>query len=202
MAGLLMAIAFCLSIKMLIWLLMIHIAYYGVAHRIELLAALLSSVDGSSMIEKDVYHVFNIRQMENKISVLSLNQSQTTQLMTKKLQTCAHQFDQLSKISTALNSIFSLPILLILVTSFINCTLFLYFTISEFFQPTPFKIVVHGQAVNFVTNLIFMVVLLTAPDMPASKVCGVFTKKIIRRIRILLVSFSAKTVTREGDGGI
>ena len=171
-------LTYSVHLKKFMWLLMIHMSYYSVAHRIDALAALLSSVDGCSTIQQNVYHVFNRHRMdENKISVLSVDHSKTQSMVNQKLRTCGYLFDHLSQTSMALNSVFSLPILLILTSTLITSTLFLYFIIYEYFQPTIFNSLIHGRSVDFGTNLIFLAVLLTAPDMPVIKV---FFKKIYR----------------------
>ena len=156
-----------------VWHTTIHVAYYSVSIRVFALAKFI----GSAVPTLDYFHcngtihkdrLFFITRKYKRVGLVlepdsGLSQDENDRVL-KKLRTCGYLFDRISRASTALNSTFSLPILLVLCTTLSNCTTFLFFIIYEQIQPSIFGNIIFGQSIVFISNVVALGNLLLAPD--------------------------------------
>lgn len=84
---------------------------------------------------------------------------------------CGYLFDQLVSVSNELAGTFSLPVLVILLTSLFSCTSNLYFIICVFTDATTiFQNMIHTGILYFLFHATVVMLVLVAVDMPISAV--------------------------------
>ena len=99
------------------------------------------------------------------------NDDKSKKDLAQKLRICGNVFSSISRATTDLNFVFSVPVLLILVTKLINSTFYLFHLILYYLKSErPVFSEVQDDVINFLSNFIFILTLMTSFDMPIHEV--------------------------------
>ncbi len=157
-----------LDLQMGTWFLMIHISYYSISHRISTLISLINMDNGpneeqSGQNQKTVVIKTILVQPVN-------NDDKSKKDLAQKLRICGNVFDSISRATADLNSVFSVPVLLILVTKLINSIVYLFKFILYYLKSERPVFSEVQSDINFLSNFIFLMTLMTSFDMPIYEV--------------------------------
>lgn len=157
-----------LDLQMGTWFLMIHISYYSIAHRISTLISLITMDNGPN---EEQFGQNQKTVVIKTILVQPANDDKSKKDLAQKLRICGNVFSSISRATADLNSVFSVPVLLILVTKLINSTFYLFQLILYYLKSErPVFSEVQDDVINFLSNFIFILTLMTSFDMPIHEV--------------------------------
>ena len=139
------------------WFLMLYLSFSAVAYQIKSLSLLIATLEPENKIFKKVQVSTIEREIAEKYKY--------------RLQMCGYLFNQLSSISSLLNDIFSLPVLLILTTLMMNGITCLYFILYDLLiKPSILHYMTEYFYFQFVINAFLLFVILQAADLPVKEV--------------------------------
>lgn len=141
------------------WLLLIHLTYYNIAHRIAILGHF---VGDETPIRRG-----------KKITVVPLkaiNIGPDTGQLSLRLQNVDYVFDRLAKTCNQLQWVFSFPALLVLLTSFLSCTINIFLLLHYFIQPNSSHNNILLYLVLLTSQIGMALVIVISADLPAQEV--------------------------------
>jgi hypothetical protein len=152
-------INFITSLQLTTWLLLIHLTYYNIAHRIAILAYFVDDqepIRGGKKI--------------TVVPVKAITIGPDTGQLSFRLQKVDYAFDRLAKTCNQLKSIFSFPALLILLTSFLSCTINIFLLVHYFIQPNSAQNNILFYLVLLTSQIAMALVIVVSAGLPAQEV--------------------------------
>jgi hypothetical protein len=158
-------LAMFVGLQMSAWFLMLHLSFYSIAYQIKSLSLLIDTLKPENKIVK-------------KVGII---ECETGEKHKYRLQMCGYLFNQISSISSLLNDIFSLPVLLILATLMMNFLTSLYFILYDvLIKKSVFHYMFDYFCFIIVINAFLIFVILQAADLPIKEVfmLNIFKSKL------------------------
>jgi hypothetical protein len=152
-------IDFITLLQLTTWLLLIHLTYYNIAHRIAILAYFVDDqepIRGGKKI--------------TVVPVKAITIGPDTGQLSFRLQKVDYAFDRLAKTCNQLKSIFSFPALLILLTSFLSCTINIFLLLHYFIQPNSAQNNILFYLVLLTSQIAMALVIVVSAGLPAQEV--------------------------------
>lgn len=137
------------KVQFAVWFLVLHLSYYGIAHRIYKVRFILTDITLETSFS----------------SKNAINRKSTAQ----RLRKIGYLINQLAKASRKLQSIYSIPATMILCASFFSCTISLFIIIQEISRPSSqHSIYLQSLLVVIYTTLALTVIF--SVDLPLQEV--------------------------------
>lgn len=145
------------------WLLLIHLTYYSIAHRIAILEYFIADEQAPIHRGKKMITVVPFKTM-------SIEPDPNGQLSVR-LQKFDNVFDRLAKTCNQLKCVFSFPALIILITSFLSCTINIFLLLRNFIQPESAS---QNNALHYLviltSQIAMALIIIQSADSPAQEV--------------------------------
>ena len=151
---------FITLLQFVTWLLLVHLTYYSIAHRIAILGCFIGDDQAPLSHGKKI----------TVVPLKTISFEPDTGQLSFRLQKVDYVFDRLVKTCNQLRCVFSFPTLIILLTSFLSCTINIFLLLRNFIQQNSSESNTSHLLVFLTLQIGMALVIIVSADLPAQEV--------------------------------